>query len=530
MRFFIFIFAFGLFIMPTLSAFGQVPEDPFVRGLKRLDRPGQAHKRALAKVKEELAAARREIEAFKKGIADGGKDIISSIFAPKDTPIDEAAIILPPPIGNAADFSRVFNLSRYRLNGILVSEGPNEPIIHVNEGELRRSTQVLYWSGRDRRWVYRPSRGETYLTIAKRFNMHPVDLLELNQTDNPDILVSRKIIFVSPRDNGPLIHTVRKGESLSKLAKIYDIPARLIRQRNTLHQKNWLVIGQRLYVRDKTINDKIAARIVPAPTEFDMDAERQARKTYVRLTKYSDLDDAMRAARELYADYRLYMDSDLILRLEVDKEGRAVYFLDIGPMKSNRHAIGYCAIFKRQKLNCQTVKRVPGDERLTTFESQAIIRVSPLVFYNNEISRDLIEISKTKNTDYYLTEGQLLGAEESTIVKITSQQILLADAAGELIALDLNYLPEVDREILEAQRAAERQAALNAAAQLAQQTTDGIAAADEPAKSSNFIKSLADGEEKRRTGSTDKAPKDKGENKNENENENENKDKNKNKE
>jgi len=512
MRFLIFIFSIGLFIAPALSSFAQLPEDPFVRGLKRLDRPGQAHKRALEKVKEELAAARREIEAFKKGVADGGKNIITSIFTPKETPSTDTDIILPPPIGNAGDFSRVFNLARYRLNGILVSEGPAEPIIHVNEDELRRSTQVLYWSGGDRRWVYRPSQGETYLTIAKRFNMHPIDLLELNQTDNPDMLVGLKTIFVSPRDNGPLIHTVRKGESLAKLAKIYDMPARLIRQRNTLHQKGWLVIGQRLYVRDKTINDKIADRIVPAPTEFDMNAERQARKNYVRLNKYNDLNDAKRAARELYADYRQYMDSDIILRLEMDKEGRAVYFLDIGPMKSNRHAIGYCAIFKRQKLNCQTVKRVPGDERLATFESQAIIRVSPLVFYNNEISRDLIEINKTKNIDYYLAEGQLLGAEESTIVKITSQQILLADAAGELLALDLNYLPEVDREILEAQRAAERQAALNAAAQLAQQTTDGIAVSDEPAKSSNFIKSLADGEEKRRTGSTDKVPKDEGKN------------------
>ncbi len=84
---------------------------------------------------------------------------------------------------------------------------------------------------------------------------------------------------------------------------------------------------------------------------------------------------------------------------------------------------------------CETVKRVPGQERLNTFESTAIVRVSPTVFYNGDVDEDIIEIGKTKDIEYQLKEGQTLGVDEGVVIKITHDQILVADKEEELLAL-----------------------------------------------------------------------------------------------
>ena len=70
----------------------------------------------------------------------------------------------------------------------------------------------------------------------------------------------------------------------------------------------------------------------------------KARKPYVRIFRFDNLEDALRESREFYADYRHYLDSDMVLRQEVDKSGGASYHLDIGPMQSQtmpRH-IAFC--------------------------------------------------------------------------------------------------------------------------------------------------------------------------------------------
>lgn len=508
------VFVAGVLLAASLPVAAQTDDvteytDPFVRGLQRLDAAETARKKALEAVEKELEQARLEMERIKKeGVAlkdeMPGQTMQTEVVVDGDGNQIEMVVVEEREIISDPSFTSAFSVPRYRLDGILVSEAPVVPVIHVNEDELRRGKNAIYWSGSDRRWVYRLARGDSYLTVAKAFKMHPQDLLDMNRVRNPDQLAGKPTLYISPRDNGPLIHTVRKGESLNGLAMLYDVPARLIKQRNKLAKKDFLIIGQRLYIRDKTISEAQARQAIPAPTQLDRNAELMARKPYARLARYPDLTKAMRGTREFYADFRELVDSDLVLRLEIAENGSKMYNLDIGPMSSRPQAEGYCELFKVKKLACETVMRVPGQERLNTFESQAIVRVSPTIFYDEEISSELIEINKTKDIQYHLKEGQTLGVDEGVVVKITKEQILVTDKMSNVLALNLNYLPEVDQEVLQARKEAERQAQLNAAAAAA---AAAAASVDAPElETPNIAKRLAEGERERRKGSTDQLP------------------------
>ncbi len=532
-----FIFLLLVFAPPLGAQEAGAPDaagaaDPFIRGLKRLDEVERDRQNRLQAIERELEAARKAVKAAQddaRGIKRGrtGKKLKPAHQWQRELaalpPAERARIVASldiPPAQGEAGFARAFAAPRYRLDGLLVSFPPETPVIHVTEDDLRRGLAALYWDGARRHWVYRIASNESYVRVAKKFKMHPHDLLAMNNVSNPDNLAHRQTLIVSPRDNGALVHTVRKGETLNGLARLYGVPVQILKSQNELSQKGRLIIGQRLYIRAQTIDRQAAAQAVPAPTELDLNAERMARKYYVRLARFGNLKRAMRGAREFYQDNRAYMDSDLILRLEADNVGRHAYFMDIGPMQSEKHAAGYCTLFIRQRLVCEIVRRVPGAERLNTFESRAVVRVSPSVFYDEEISTDDIAMDKTKDIEYQLTEGQILGVDEGMVVKITPDNIFVTGADNELLVLDLNYLPEVDREMLAAQQAAEREAALAGAAEImgeavgvAEGTVTGEAAGtaegdvpdapnDEDSDKPNLAERLAAGEAKRRQGST----------------------------
>ena len=120
-------------------------------------------------------------------------------------------------------------------------------------------------------------------------------------------------------------------------------------------------------------------------------------------------------------------------------------------------------------MPCIVVYRVPGPERARNFDSQAIISVSPYVYFDGEDELDSgrTDVPRLTKLEYFLTEGQELGNADGTIAKITNDRIMLTDANGYLLTLPLNHVPEIDPE--EKRRAAEaaRQAAMQKAAQAA---------------------------------------------------------------
>ena len=78
---------------------------------------------------------------------------------------------------------------------------------------------------------------------------------------------------MSPRDNGPLIHIVQRGDTLNRLAARYKTRAAFLRDRNRVGADNMLTLGRRFLIREKTITPKMAARAVPEPAPVDLARE-----------------------------------------------------------------------------------------------------------------------------------------------------------------------------------------------------------------------------------------------------------------
>lgn len=434
------------------------PQDPFVRGLLRLDE-------RLKLQREAEALAKRALDLQKKAEERAAREAAGEPLG--ELAEGEGEIVIPAPISDP-DFFTAFAARKYRLDGLVLSRPDKQPKIHIFEEKLARKTNAFYWSGTERRWVYERYTDEKIASIAKRMKMLPADLLAINNVLREDQLTNPKRFFVSPRDNGPLIHIIVRGDSLAKLAKIYDTDAARLRVRNKLDEKARLIIGKRLLVREKTIDEGLARLAQPAPSRIEAERLEQARHHYARLGQYGEKSEALRQAREFYARYYDFMDSDITLRLERDESqgGKRFYNMDIGPLRSSRHGEAYCALFRIDDLPCLVVARVPGPERDRNFDSQAIISVTPYVYYDgmDQLDSGRTDVEKLTKLEYFLTEGQELGNAEGTIAKITSDRILLTDANGYLLTLPLNHIPEIDPIEKAKKEAAARQAAVNQAA------------------------------------------------------------------
>ena len=134
------------------------------------------------------------------------------------------------------------------------------------------------------------------------------------------------------------------------------------------------------------------------------------------------------------------------------------------------------------------------------FDSQAIISVSPYVYYDGDdaLETGRTDVEKLTKLEYFLTEGKVLGNNEGTIAKITPDRIFITDANGYLLTLPLNKIPEID-PIEKAKREAEaRQAALNQAAAAAGAAAAGDGGGDggEAEGNSGVVKRLQEGEGK----------------------------------
>ncbi|MDA8780550.1 hypothetical protein N9N43_04530, partial [Alphaproteobacteria bacterium] len=92
---------------------GADPQDPFVRGLKRLDERLRLQREA-----EELARKALQLQQATEGETADGEVIV------------EEEVIIPAPISDP-DFFTAFAARKYRLDGLVLSKPQTQPVIHV---------------------------------------------------------------------------------------------------------------------------------------------------------------------------------------------------------------------------------------------------------------------------------------------------------------------------------------------------------------------------------------------------------------
>ena len=115
------------------------PQDPFVRGLKRLD-----EKLRLQREAEELA--RRALELQREAERRAEQEALG--IDVEDEALVEEEVVIPAPISDP-DFFTAFAARKYRLDGLVLSRPQSQPTIHILEEVRKPIGGELFWSGRE---------------------------------------------------------------------------------------------------------------------------------------------------------------------------------------------------------------------------------------------------------------------------------------------------------------------------------------------------------------------------------------------
>jgi hypothetical protein len=152
----------------------------------------------------------------------------------------------------------------------------------------------------------------------------------------------------------------------------------------------------------------------------------------------------MNKINEFYSDYRDFLDTDIILRLESDNNKEEINTLELGPIETLAHAKNYCALFKSFGLECEPIRRSPGNERQRTFNSIASIRFLPIKTNKNKVKSKETSFEDISTKTFNLYEGQQIGNSGGMVIKITNNEVIAIDFQGQILTLPINYLPIVN--------------------------------------------------------------------------------------
>jgi murein DD-endopeptidase MepM/ murein hydrolase activator NlpD len=92
-------------------------------------------------------------------------------------------------------------------------------------------------------------RGETLSTIAKRYGTSVEYLMGINGLRNPDYLREGQVlILLADNPAAGATHTLRRGENIWLLSKLYNVSAEAIMAANSISDPHRLAIGQQLVI------------------------------------------------------------------------------------------------------------------------------------------------------------------------------------------------------------------------------------------------------------------------------------------
>lgn len=179
-------------------------------------------------------------------LGQGGPDVIEEVTAGSTPLVPEptsyrGAIALSSPI--AKELGTEILTSDDGTSGALTASQPNK-----NQTPVAKRIAVE---------SYTVAEGDTIGTIAERFGLSITTVLWANDLSVRSTIRPGDDLTILPVDG--VVHTVKNGETLSKIAKLYGAEADEIQSSNNLKSANSLSIGQTLLVPG-------GERQAPAPT------------------------------------------------------------------------------------------------------------------------------------------------------------------------------------------------------------------------------------------------------------------------
>ena len=99
--------------------------------------------------------------------------------------------------------------------------------------------------------VYIVKKGDTLSEIAEKYNTTYQELAEYNNISNPDMIyVGQEIKIPSNSEKEEIIYIVKKGDTLSEIAKKYNTTVDKLVKDNNISNPNLIYTGQEIIIRN----------------------------------------------------------------------------------------------------------------------------------------------------------------------------------------------------------------------------------------------------------------------------------------
>lgn len=111
---------------------------------------------------------------------------------------------------------------------------------------------------------YIVQRGDNLSAIAKKYGTTVQELVNINHIQNPDLIYPGEKLRIltnstkpgnEERGTGSIIYTVHRGNTLSQIAKIYNVSIEHIVELNDIKNPNLIYPGQKLRITESNITD-----------------------------------------------------------------------------------------------------------------------------------------------------------------------------------------------------------------------------------------------------------------------------------
>lgn len=136
---------------------------------------------------------------------------------------------------------------------VLLNESTTIPSVENPNNEI--NTETINYTIR---------RGDTLSKIATRYGTTVQELVQLNQISNPNLIFPGQVIRVltnstingsETRATGSITYTVRRGNTLSQIARAYGVAVQHIVELNNISNPNLIYPGQKLRITDSNIQE-----------------------------------------------------------------------------------------------------------------------------------------------------------------------------------------------------------------------------------------------------------------------------------
>ena len=155
---------------------------------------------------------------------------------------------------------------RGRVNGI---NGSVDRDLYTEEIFLDETSEIVNNSGNTSQtntesMIYTVQRGDTLSAIARRYGTTVQEIVDINNIQNPDliypgdrlrILTNSTIQGNEERGTGSITYTVQRGNTLSQIAREYNVSVEHIVELNDIENPNLIFPGQKLRITESDVTD-----------------------------------------------------------------------------------------------------------------------------------------------------------------------------------------------------------------------------------------------------------------------------------